>query len=308
MTDLSNEILRNYQKRKTKAQKTAFIDLIASRFPDAKVETSGAVKSRNIVVGDIDSAKVVFTAHYDTCAALPFPNFIAPRNIPASIIYALLIVLPVFFLRFALYFIIFSIADDPALAKLISSLGFMLALFVLLYIMLIGVPNKNNANDNTSGVITLIETLDSLTEDERKRAMFVFFDNEEYGMLGSSAFKKLHKREMADKLLINFDCVSDGDHIMVIPRKKADAKHSELLRDAFKPESGKQIVFGNSLTTLYPSDQMSFTTGVGVAAFKKMPIIGYYMNRIHTKRDTMFDARNIELLAAANKRIIDGLM
>jgi hypothetical protein len=36
---------------------------------------------RNIVIGNPDTAKVLYTAHYDTCARLPFPNFITPKNI-----------------------------------------------------------------------------------------------------------------------------------------------------------------------------------------------------------------------------------
>ena len=41
------------------------------------------------VLGDPETAKVVFSAHYDTCARLPFPNFIAPKNLLVTLGYTL---------------------------------------------------------------------------------------------------------------------------------------------------------------------------------------------------------------------------
>ena len=78
MTELSREILRDRQVRKTKAQKQRFIDLLQRRLPGLKVEEGGWPHCRNLVLGDPDSADVLFTAHYDTCARLPFPNFVTP--------------------------------------------------------------------------------------------------------------------------------------------------------------------------------------------------------------------------------------
>ena len=46
----------------------------------------------------------------------------------------------------------------------------------------------------------------------------------------------------------------------------------------------------------YPSDQARFKKGVGVCALKKKPVIGYYMDRIHTRKDTVLDEKNLELL------------
>ena len=94
MTELTREILQNYQIRKTKAQKTAFIELMQARFPELRVEAGGTPKSRNLVLGDVDTAKVVFAAHYDTCAVLPFPNFITPKNPMIFVLYNLLICIP----------------------------------------------------------------------------------------------------------------------------------------------------------------------------------------------------------------------
>lgn len=58
----------------------------------------------------------------------------------------------------------------------------------------------------------------------------------------------------------------------------------------------------------YPSDQKAFPCGVGVAALHKS-WFGSWLGRIHTNRDTVFQAENIELLRkgalALAKRLTD---
>ena len=61
MTDLSREILRDWQVRKTKAQKQRFIEFLQSRLPGLRVEEGGWPLCRNLVLGDPESADVVFT-------------------------------------------------------------------------------------------------------------------------------------------------------------------------------------------------------------------------------------------------------
>ena len=57
---------------------------------DFKVE-KGAFGARNIVIGDPEAAKVLYTAHYDTCARMPFPNFITPKCLPIYLLYQILL-------------------------------------------------------------------------------------------------------------------------------------------------------------------------------------------------------------------------
>ena len=110
---------------------------------------------------------------------------------------------------------------------------------------------------------------------------------------------------MKDKLLVNFDCVSDGDNIMFVQSKKAHKAYAESLEAAFLPRGEKNMMFEKSSRVFYPSDQQHFAYGVGVAALKKAPVIGYYMDRIHTPRDTVFDERNIELLRDGAVRLAE---
>ena len=45
----------------------------------------------------------------------------------------------------------------------------------------------------------------------------------------------------------------------------------------------------------YPSDQVHFPLGMGVAAFRKSKF-GLMVGRIHTGRDTVFQGENVALL------------
>ena len=98
------EILEKYQVRKTNKQKTAFIEYLKDRLSkigyDVKIEEKGKglFKSRNIVVGDVDSAKFIVTAHYDTPPISPFPNFMFPTNIPMFLLFQTFLTIFIFFI------------------------------------------------------------------------------------------------------------------------------------------------------------------------------------------------------------------
>lgn len=62
METLSHEILQNWQVRKTKKQKLAFLEMMQSRIPGLRVEEGGFPRCRNLVLGDVETAKVVFNA------------------------------------------------------------------------------------------------------------------------------------------------------------------------------------------------------------------------------------------------------
>ena len=203
MTELSREILRDWQVRKTKEQKSRFIAFLQERLPALRIEEGGLPRCRNLVLGDPESADVVFSAHYDTCARLPFPNFITPRNLVIYLLYQLLILLPFFALAALLSILLIRLGVYAPLAFMLS---WLLAMAALLYVFLFGPANPHTANDNTSGVLMLCELIGTLSEEERARCAFVFFDHEETGLFGSSRFASQHRKAMKDRLLINFDC------------------------------------------------------------------------------------------------------
>lgn len=303
MTPLSLTILEHYQVRKTKKQKAAFIDLLRQHFPQLQIQEGGFPRCRNIIIGDIENAKMVLTAHYDTCAQLPFPNFITPKNPLLSILYSVLLVVPIFIGVFLLNLLLNLVSADYWIHYWVS----LAAYFGFFLLLVAGPANPHTVNDNTSGVITVCELLTVLTEEERSNAAFVFFDHEETGLIGSSLFRSKYKKEMQNKLLINFDCVSDGDHLLVCANKGARQNHAELLKEAFLPTETKSILFTKAEKTYYPSDQMGFKKAVAVAALKHNRFLGYYMDRIHTPKDTVMDKENIKLLCESIHRFLKSL-
>ena len=160
---------------------------------------------------------MVFTAHYDTCAVMPVPNFITPKNIAFYLVYQLIICVPIFAVMAILNAVLSFITTDFFVHYILS----LVVMFAMLYLLIAGPANKHTANDNTSGVITLCEIWSKLTDEQKQDVALVFFDNEEIGLVGSSIFKKQYGKIMENKLLINFDCVSDGDNILFSVSKTA---------------------------------------------------------------------------------------
>ena len=56
-------------------------------------EEKGALGARNVLFGDPEKADYLVTAHYDTCARLPFPNFITPCNVGIYLLYQIVVAL-----------------------------------------------------------------------------------------------------------------------------------------------------------------------------------------------------------------------
>lgn len=302
MTTQSQKILSDFQVRKSRKQKEAFRAWLCGELERAgyspKVEKGFA--ANNVVAGDPERAKVIFSAHYDTCAVLPIPNFITPRNLFFYVCYQLLLVIPLFLMVAVVEGILLAVIVElrsPALLLLMPFLSIALCVFFVWW-LLDGPANKHTANDNTSGVITLLETALAMAPEDREKVCFVFFDNEEKGLFGSAAFTKAHKRAKKEALNINFDCVSDGDFIQFYPGgaiKGRDPETLDRIEAAFQSRGEKrtEVVRGFGF---YPSDNKAFKRGVGVCALKHKKVIGYYMTRIHTNRDTVFQEENIALL------------
>ena len=312
MTRTTNEIFAKYQVRKTKKQKTAFIDYVKQIAEcygyDFTVE-KGAFGVRNIVIGNPDTAKILYTAHYDTCARLPFPNFITPKNFLVYLLYQFFIVGIFFALTFGLGFAIgfvlsFIPMSDDVVNVMISFIPTVIY-FALFYLLLGGPANKNTANDNTSGVTTILVIMEKLPQDQKSKVAFVLFDLEEVGLLGSSSFASKHEAVKNNTLLINFDCVSDGQ-TMLFALKGTTKKYAELLEQAFVSTPTVAVdITGNAF---YPSDNACFKGGIGVAALKKSKFFGtLYMDRIHTKKDVIYREENVQFLTNGAIKLAQSL-
>lgn len=298
MLKMPMDILELFPVRKTKQQKQVFRDAVCSYLQDLGYPVTienGSLGSRNVVIGDPENARYLITAHYDTPVRLLFPNFITPCN--AAVFFAS---------RLLQWFGIIL------LASLIGAAGGLVlgpawispfctaTLFGVIAWMLFGPSNPANANDNTSGVVTLLEIARTMPENLRGKVCFVLFDLEEMGLIGSDSYRKAHKNATEHQLVLNLDCVGDGDHMLMIPTKKLkkDKKQLTSLYKACGYWGKKSLLVKDTGFSVYPSDQRSFPYGVGICALQKGKC-GLYLSKIHTARDTNLDLTNVNILRAA---------
>lgn len=300
------DVVKNYPVRKSKKQKQAFRADVTQWLQNLGYpvcEEEGSFHSRNLVIGDPQRARYLVTAHYDTCARLPFPNLITPCNFWTFLLYQMFI---------CLMLMLPALAVGGLVGYLLHSLDIGYFLFVVLLwaaivLMLIGPANSSNVNDNTSGVVTLLEIARSIPELHRKNVCLVLFDLEEAGLIGSASYKKKHKREIPNQLVLNLDCVGEGDDIYFFPTAKLK-KSKERLAPLQKLAGGygkKSIAVRTKGFSIYPSDQSNFPYGVGICALKR-GWAGLYLSRIHTPRDTVLDETNVNILRAALTTLISG--
>ena len=300
------DVVKNYPVRKSKKQKQAFRADVTQWLQNLGYpvcEEEGSFHSRNLVIGDPQRARYLVTAHYDTCARLPFPNLITPCNFWTFLLYQIFI---------CLMLMLPALAVGGLVGYLLHSFDIGYFLFVVLLwaaivLMLIGPANSSNVNDNTSGVVTLLEIARSIPELHRRNVCFVLFDLEEAGLIGSASYKKKHKKEIPNQLVLNLDCVGEGDDIYFFPTAKLK-KSKERLAPLQKLAGGygkKSIAVRTKGFSIYPSDQSNFPYGVGICALKR-GWAGLYLSRIHTPRDTVLDETNVNILRAALTTLISG--
>ena len=300
MTETTREIFENHEIRKTKEQRKSFREWLIfyarSQGYSAR-EESVSKKAANVIVGDPAKASVVYTAHYDTCPVMPLPNFITPKCLPIYIVYQLILttvilILPILFM-FVLSPMVLRKTDSQALYTAMLMFGYAALLFTL-FLMRNGPANKHTANDNTSGVTLLIDLMTDMPEEMRDKVAYIFFDAEELGTVGSKVYKKKHPQFARSTPVINFDCISEGKNILIVAKRRA-ASLEQKLSEAFRSDGTFTVEIATK-GVFYPSDQRNFELGVGVAALQKTKHGLLYMNKIHTKRDTVYDEENIAYL------------
>ena len=306
MKDYLNEVFNKFPIRRKKEQKDNFFEYVKKEVEqydyNAKVET--LKNNKNIVIGDYEKAKVVFTAHYDTPATALIPNLMMPRNKGISFIYAIgyALVLVAIALALGIY-----IQKTLGLPEQFSTLIYLIIYFGEFYLTMFCFPNKNNKNDNTSGVATILSLVEN---NPNKDIAFILFDNEELGLLGSKTLAKAKKEAFKSKLVINLDCVANGKEILFIVKDEAKKLDEyKKLEELVKSNEDFNVTFYPMKGSMGNSDHKNFECGIGVlAAHKgKGKIVKYCCGRIHTNRDTIANVENIEFLTNSLTEYINNL-
>lgn len=298
--DYLQEIDSRFPIRKSRAQKDAFLawarGQAAALGYSAKVEELGrASQQRNLVIGNVRQAEMVFTAHYDTPSNMVLPNLMVPRNLPLFWLYQLGVVALLLLISLGAMLGMQALSGSVEAA----TAAFFTVYFGLLLLMILGPANRHNRNDNTSGVAAVFSLMAAMAPSQREKAAFILFDNEEKGKLGSKAYAKEHVQAGYTAVVVNFDCVGTGDHILTVAGKLArKTPQYARLCQALTDGDGFRVHHFPALGSAMNSDHKSFKCGIGVCACRRARGVGFYTPYIHTRRDTQGRSENIDFLAA----------
>lgn len=303
MFDYLSEIDGRFPVRNSGKQKEAF-----RAYALAEAEACGLRRAAredngghvNLVFGDPSSARVIFTAHYDTPQRSLLPNLMLVSN---RVLYWAYQFVPVLILLAAAIGAawgvraLFGLDWRELSARLLMLFVYSAVYIALFFVLLKGPANRRNRNDNTSGTAAVMELMRALGE--QPDTAFLLFDDEEKGKKGSKAYAAAHPDLKRDALIVNLDCVGNGDvYVFCVSRDAAADPRYEALRQAVG-RSGVSARFFVSPGAQMNSDHRNFRLGVGVCACRHKPFVGYYTGRIHTARDTVAEPETVARLAEA---------
>ena len=254
----------------------------------------------NLVFSDPATARVIFTAHYDTPRRSLLPNLMLVTNPVLYWLYqiglVLLLLIPAVGAAFGAK-ALFRLDPSELSARMLMLGAYLVVYFALFALLLRGPANRRNRNDNTSGTAAVMELMRTLGE--RPDVAFLLFDDEEKGKKGSKAYAAAHPAIRQDTLVVNLDCVGNGETFIFCASGKAGASPLYTELQAAVRESGLNARFYPTSRAQMNSDHKNFRLGVGVCACRYQPLVGYYTGRIHTVRDTLAEPENVQRLAAA---------
>lgn len=291
------EDLTFYQKRKTLAEKRAFRDYIQKQARDLGLRSNIYPENKsckNVIVGDLKNAKYVVCAHYDTEPKL-LPLIERNYTYCHKFLEVLSLILGVGLL------VLFYFLN-------ILWLGICcIAISVFLFLRISGVlatSRKFSYNDNTSGIITLLNLMDT-NKDFNQRVAYVFLDNKEKGLIGSKALSKMMQNQKMivqkeDKKFIFIDCVGLGkdftiswyretkfvDKLKDLFLEKCDDKYTITLKEDSKVDVNDYMSFKRF-------DHASITCYKNVDRKKKR----FLYKDIKPVNDSYIDIKNIEFLS-----------
>lgn len=303
---LEEQIKENYMIRGRKFQKARFRDFIisemnSSNFNAQEVNYKQLLINSINVESNVERSRVIFTAHYDT-PPLNF-SFLYLRIIKAV---QKLFGINMFssFIGCVLILVILSIV--PRFGLILILIDITIFLFGILFM-----KNKNNMIDNTSGVIGLLNLAKLFNGNED--IGFIFFDNEEIGLLGSKgAAKRLYKERinMKDKLIINLDCICSKSNLdkWLISTTKYN-KTTIDQRDKFINLLAEKINLVQK-SKAAASDYKSFkkNSSLSIGKYSKGLICGNYIKDIHSNKDKLLYIDDINILTSNLYNICANIM
>ena len=282
--------------RKSKRNFRAFLQGVAENL-GFKSKVDSNMFAKNVVIGDPEKAEYIFTAHYDTPPRLP--KFFVKKMLLNSFVFLPLAVVA---LGYGLPYIMLKIPDIPInfVAHFAKIWPWVCSFAPVTYMLgFLGGANKKNVNDNSSGVLTLLnimEKIKDLPQEQKDKICLVFFDNEEKALLGSISFRLKYNKVLKNQKIVNFDCVGLGKQVNAYHM----GKESNTAIDEISNIMGGDYVLSPKKTTLLSmSDHIPFgkkldcTTLLCVDKDNNKSLY----SQIHSSNDTKIDNNNINLFS-----------
>ncbi len=294
----AQEIFDNHPTRFTRKEKAALRSTLRSElkkmgYTDDEITEINA-SGINLLVGN-PHAEYMFTAHYDTPGRTGW--MLKTSSLLGQTGANIFLIAIICLLGFIIPFAGLQIFPDASDFELFASGELAMILILVVMIISMVVKNRNNRNDNTSGVLSLLALAEKVAADAeiKNKCCFVFFDNEEWGLLGSAGFAKHCKKNginLDNTKVINFDCVGYGDVLTFASTKKTDI--IDTLAKAFEEKGEKTVTKRSAM--IFLSDHANFKNSVMVSFTKKSLTGLLYLPLIHTSNDTVCDVEQINRL------------
>ena len=305
MSRFADRIARDYPVRHTEKEKAELRAYLLRELKEmgytAKLQTRESPLARgggstNVVVGDVDRARIILTAHYDTPLRELLPPLIMPTRPMTSALYQALT--PILAIAAAL--VISFAVTMPLNAPFWTMPLFLLLLVGMIAYLRFGPGEKNNLEQNDSGVAALLETAAALSPRWRGAAAFVFTD----GMGGAKAVKKQYP-SAAEKTVISLDCVGAGQEILFLPSRYSrwNTEALDAILESFDGVAGegKSCFLKTDGIVYYPAGNRAFRYSIAVCACDKLAGFGRIVRPRRTKK---IDEENLRILKEGLCRLI----
>ena len=307
MNEFAERIERDFPVRRKEKEKVDFRTWLVYTLKELgyspKLESGTSALSAggnvtNVVVGDIEKAKIVLAAHYDTGVREVLPPLICPTRPATYMLYEALIPLLALAVSFLISFGVTFALNMPNMTLPL----FLLLLVVTLFYPKYGKSETNNKNANTSGVIALLEVAKALTPRYRGEVCFLFLDGSAQASKGAKRLRRKYPC-LKDKPVFVVDCVGEGDELLVLPGKASrwDGDLLDAINENFVNSDKKTCFLKVDGQIIFPSDNAAFPHSTVVCACKK---VGGFGRCILPRGTGEIDEENVALLREGLCRLI----
>ncbi len=265
------KLLNEYKRRYYGRDKRKFREYVKNKYAEKGIEVyeDKSFYATNLYIGNKDADKVVM-AHYDTppnmAVLMIFNNLVGSKYAQFLIIAVMILILAV----------AMNISYQAYNVISLFMLGYLIVMFLI--------GNKYNYNDNTSGVLVVMECIDEMIKEGRDDILFVLTDNEEKGLFGGFRYRKFKKKEQE---IIVVDCVGTGEKYAVISTGKNDFadRFYDTISDKADRYKDKILVSDNAVF----GKQAVLISKVSYSKLFSKPII----RNMHTNKDRDIEEGNI---------------